>query len=144
MELPLGEVPVTEDTRLACEAAGIPAPVTELAAQSALAILRELTDPDGGEPPCHAKEFNPEARKCLGCVYLPTCWPKDHGYLRRLAGGSVPRPPKIVPDEHVARALARIERLPAPPPAPKRKGPPPSPPAPRKRRVKPPGPPRRS
>ena len=60
MELPLGEVPVTEDTRLACEAAGIPAPVTELAAQSALAILRELTDPDGGEPPCHAKEFSQE------------------------------------------------------------------------------------
>jgi len=143
MQLPLGEVPVTEETRLLCEAAGIiPAPNTELAAQSALAIRAEVTTEEGGKPPCHAQEFTPSAPRCQGCVYLPSCWPKDHKYLRALAAGDVERPPAMIPDAHVEAALARVKRLPPPPAPPKRKGPPPAP-SKAGRRVKPPPAPRR-
>lgn len=132
MKLSLAEIPITEETREAIRALGIPdieIPHSELGGQSILALHIEA--PEDIRPKCYSSKFDPLAAKCLGCVFLPTCWQKDHGYLRRLKAGKAPPPPEEIPPSEVEAAMSRAVSLPVPPRPPS------------VRKLRPPPPPRR-
>ena len=117
MRLALSEIPTTEDTHAACLAAGImDVPNSELAAQAALALH---VDADG-EPECYGRRFDPQQRKCLGCIYYPSCYTKDDGYLRRLRAGRALEPPGV-PKSALMAALDKVSRRRAVPPPPRKK-----------------------
>jgi hypothetical protein len=121
-EVPLSAligIPLTEATHKRLTEAGIPVAdtLTEMGAQ-ALLVLKGT-----GRPDCYAKEYDPTAPLCQGCVYAPRCWSADGAYLARLAVQEA-EPPPGVPSDQVAARLAATKaptvplNIPPPPPLP--------------------------
>lgn len=135
----LDSIPVTEETAARMRDHGLAdariESLSEMGAQALLA-LKEGEGTELAAPTCHRKEYAPESQLCQGCVFAPSCWYYDTGYLKRLRGGQAPSPvgvPVLVVRGRLEGMAALLERSAPPPPPKKGRRAPPPPPPPRKR-----------
>jgi hypothetical protein len=116
----LASIPCTSETRQALVDAGLDfvQPLTELAAQSFLALRNE--NDDGDHPSCFRRQFDPASALCGGCLSNPHCWTGDTAYLTQLSAKKKAAP-FGVPAEAVEARLTSFKRTTR-----KRRRPPPS------------------